>query len=232
MESIDQSFRRSLSGWIQQRDTGHGKLETYDEVLSWCGANVSSPAGDPQYPGHQNLALIAIRALFSGLSVPFDSCRSPIERMFFSTVLIIAYEHARVRVQLPPHFTYEFGSSPFDTLIIEPQAQIGQHVVEFLLIQESLVYDFKGKGSHARGAVLPGPTKRRGQLIVQCDGTESDEMTNERALWARRTLEAVGYRVKSYTGADLRTDVFRCAAEALTQLNGMVYPSREQARPL
>ena len=123
-----------------------------------------------------------------------------------------------------------------DTLYIEPQAQLGEYRVDFLLTQHIYGPDFEKQVKvppelkHKLPGVetVPGEKKVEERMIVECDGFDYHERTKEQASRDRerdRALQSFGYQVFRYTGSDIWADVFRCADEAVTTLSKSAWDS-------
>jgi very-short-patch-repair endonuclease len=218
------AFKRSLARWLKSEpDAFPEPFESLDRALSWVACD---EAGSPFYPGHQSLGTVALMGFFSQVEQAFGLCGSPIERMLLSSFLVVGHQRDYALQLRTPHSTERLGREALDNLLIQPQAPLGEHRVDFLLTQESLMPDFANQRTLADGMKIPGNLEARAQLVVECDGHDFHDRTKEQASRDRsrdRALQALGFRVYRYTGADLWRDTFQCAAEVLTHLNEMIY---------
>ena len=66
----------------------------------------------------------------------------------------------------------EYGDYPkgFENLYIEPQAQLGEYRVDFLLLYEMFAPDFLNAKEFVNGQEIPGTKVVRRRMIIECDG--------------------------------------------------------------
>ena len=113
-----------------------------------------------------------------------------------------------------------------DVLSIQPQAQIGEHRVDFLLTLKVGLPDFSNYTESKDGTKIPGFMTVSKQMVVECDGHDFHDRTKEQARNDKardRTLQSVGYRVFRYTGSEIWEDVFACAKQAADALMEEAY---------
>jgi len=155
-------------------------------------------------------------------------CESPIERMMLSALLLVAdIREYSTEIVIKSMSCYKSGQNSLDHLVIKPQETLGEYRVDFLLSQSSLVPDMDKPRILPNGETVPGALEITKHLIVECDGHDYHERTKEQASRDRardRSLQSVGYPVYRYTGSDIWKHVFKCAGEAITFLNELVYP--------
>jgi len=158
----------------------------------------------------------------------YNTCESPIEKAMFSALVILGkqnYYHTIHYIRKYKSGSYMGGydtPSPW-TLIIEPQAQMGEHRVDFLLT--STVEDFEVNSktnvidfSSGKNIVREKYIDIEHKLIVECDGHDFHERTKEQAKKDKkrdRFLQSFGIQVFHYTGSEIWSDVFSCAKEIL-----------------
>lgn len=113
---------------------------------------------------------------------------SPIERLMLEA--LVAYSLTdEIKI---PRINDDAGSN--GSWQIETQKQLGQYRVDFLLTDTD--YDVK--------------------VVIECDGHDFHERTKEQAERDRtrdRSLQAAGYLVLRYTGAEIWRDPFKCAED-------------------
>jgi very-short-patch-repair endonuclease len=139
---------------------------------------------------------------------------SPIEKLMVTALSVIVAIRSRVFTDMfvvKAHEVESFkegiakdGKSAF---IVQPQAQLGDWRVDFLLH----VPDW---------AESTGEWK---QVVVECDGHDFHEKTKEQAAKDRRRDRAVqkaGIKVLRFTGSELWRDPMRCAAEVIDVIEG------------
>jgi hypothetical protein len=177
---------------------------------------------EPDAVAHAGLRLLAGQALthlFLQIRDLQESCESPIE-LPMALALATAARHEGISVT----FVFRSGESgdwlseewsgqsrwPDLALRIEPQAQLGEHRVDF-----SLTLD--GSFRAPDGRVLR--TSQR--MVIECDGHDFHERTREQARRDRerdRRLQSFGFLVYRYTGQEIWEDVFTCAAQAIESI--------------
>jgi very-short-patch-repair endonuclease len=153
---------------------------------------------------------------------------SPIELpLALALVTVARHDGVSVKIIEPPDAPFWGGSEwgdPFEPtgnprfadyfLRIEPQAQLGDYRVDFLLTLEGT---FQPSGERARNG-----TKR---MVVECDGHDFHERTREQAKRDRerdRQLQSFGFLVYRFTGREIWEDVFACAKQAVDDLTAAV----------
>lgn len=102
---------------------------------------------------------------------------------------------------------YKFGG-------VFPQAQIGSHRVDFLVLH------VKPGGGYAG-------------IIVECDGHDFHERTKEQAASDKsrdRELQSHGFHVLRFTGSEIWRDAYACADQTLWMaINGALHARGEAA---
>lgn len=159
-----------------------------------------------------------------------DVTESPIERAMLYALAIVGHDHA-------PNVRYRVGGSTFgdyddgiDAIVIEPQAQLGEYRVDFLLECREWIPDFDHPRKLKDGQEIPGSMYATSKLIVECDGHDFHDRTKEQASRDRqrdRELAKLGLPVFRYTGADIWASVFSCAKEAIEHLASTVWNAIE-----
>ncbi|MBV2144218.1 DUF559 domain-containing protein [Falsochrobactrum sp. TDYN1] len=127
------------------------------------------------------------------------SARIMYGRTEFSDVLNADEEsHAQEYFSNPHYRTY---------LILQPQVQIGNYRVDFVLSAWTSGYVYS---AHKRSTTEPYWRK----LVIECDGHEYHERTKEQASKDRsrdRDLTNLGFDVFRFTGSELWRDPWECA---------------------
>ena len=163
--------------------------------------------------GIEVLAKEVVRSVSLTMAMALDSCQSPIEvAMFFAlTSQAVGFgPHMPTVVVWDGHPSQIVDRIGWGTVEIRPQAQIGEHRVDFLVTFSHDPIGDDGKR-----------TRIERKLIVECDGHDFHDRTKGQASRDRerdRALQAAGYQVFRYTGADLWADVFKCSHEVLRHL--------------
>lgn len=165
------------------------------------------------------------------------SVESPIEALMLLSLILCAREnHVGVSVDwvwkgpkddrsFEENLDLSIGTKRLK-LEIRPQAQIGDHRVDFLLSFHGtdIVRSEPREGQPDRGWQEIRLDKK---MIVECDGHDFHEKTKEQARRDKerdRNLQSLGFPVYRYTGSELYADVFRCAAEIVRVLTGREIP--------
>ena len=226
--SMDEAFDRSLHRFLtSDEDASPEPFASLEAAIAYCGGDTVESDGTPTYPGHRALAVVALKEFLGQLEEPFGLCGSPVERLLLSALIVVGHTKSYALHLRGKQVTYELTSPNIDTLVIQPQAQLGEHRVDFLVTQESIVPDFDHKRTLPDGMIIPGHMEVTKHLIVECDGHDFHDRTKEQASKDRardRALQSLGYRVYRYTGSDLWRDVCVYAVEVVTALNREVYP--------
>ena len=166
-------------------------------------------------------------------------CESPIEMAMSLALWIAAREEVDSVCYLLNGNVY--GQTNGErALTIQPQKEIDAYRVDFALM-------FRAEAEPTREVLFPKPLRRK--MIVECDGREFHDSTQEQAVRDRqrdRALQAMGFYVFRYAGSEIWADVFDCAAEAIRVLtsadidhvavevasNGKKKPSAQAFEPL
>ncbi len=134
-------------------------------------------------------------------------CESPIEVAMLCALTVVAggWYSCTVRVQ-----GRDWGASPPVSfrVVIEPQAQLGEYRVDFLLTASVRKYGDVGGGNWDEIGVSEC------RMVVECDGFEYHDRTTEQARRDRerdRALQSLGVLVYRYTGSEIWEDVFKAA---------------------
>jgi len=124
---------------------------------------------------------------------------SPIEAHFgvaFFIISLLRNDPAVIIAQNGP-----LGASAGRRWFVEPQFNLLSYRADFL--------------------IGPLPRAEHGNLVVECDGHDFHERTKEQAEHDRRRdreMQAAGYKVFRFTGAEIYRDPFRCAGEVFNEL--------------
>jgi len=161
---------------------------------------------------------------------------SPIEAALLMSIIISARENDADFVKIidsskNSHFANKSinyissnAISLNNSLLIEPQKQIGEFRVDFLITYAGAEKDSTGwfkiieddKGNKTHKIVEK-------KLIVECDGHDYHEKTKQQASKDKkrdRILKSVGYDVFRYTGSDIYQDSMECAEEVIKFIIG------------
>ncbi len=169
---------------------------------------------------HSILHLRAPRIL-SEVIVAMKKCETPIEVPMLLALTIVGEALFGVLYYIVDGV--EIGlSSGGPRLSLEPQVQLGEHRVDFLLTAKYPYY-YSTHKSLPDGRTVREPREREKErkIIIECDGHDFHDRTREQARKDRsrdRVLQSLGCRVFRYTGSEIWSDVFMCAHEAVTIL--------------
>ena len=194
-----------------------------EEFQYYSGQIVSSEGADELFAvGWNALAHAYTNKALRHLETLTSTAESPIERAMLFALCIAGHEAAEnVRYKKGGYLFGDVDAMP-DVLTIEPQAQLGEYRVDFLLTYEGAVPDFAHKRKLKDGMEIPGVKEVTVHLIVECDGHDYHDRSKEQASRDRqrdRELKKLGYEVFRYTGADIWKDALKCAREAVQLLN-------------
>jgi very-short-patch-repair endonuclease len=160
----------------------------------------------------------AMWTVFAELEEALNTCESPIEQAVFLALTIAGREHFTTVSYVTPAGRSGGDMLAPDILTIEPQAQLGDYRVDFLLTAEH------GDPSRALKA----------QMVVECDGHDFHERTKEQARRDRnmdRTLQSLGFECYRYTGREIWNDVYGRASEAVDALQVILFEREFGHRP-
>lgn len=152
-----------------------------------------------------------------------DLCESPIEAAMLYALALVSFEYAdSVTFRGTDGLALGGDAEPGSEIEIEPQAQLGEHRVDFLLTYRRMTRP--EQSDPARPALLHArPRLEAARLIVECDGHDYHDRTKKQASTDRardRSLQSFGLSVYRYTGSDIWQHPFRCAVSAVAALLG------------
>lgn len=151
---------------------------------------------------------------------------SPIEKAMLFALSVASHDLAtNVRYKANGQLFGDFEEMP-DVLTIEPQAQLGEYRVDFLLTYQECLPDFDQKVKLKDGTEIPSIKDVTVHLIVECDGHDFHDRSKEQASRDRerdRELKKLGYEVFRYTGSDIWKNPLACATEAVDALTKSVW---------
>jgi len=219
-------FTKSLTKWIGMKDNikDPGDVEDYVGSLDYLINNVV-----PTQDERDEIIRIGLRALlykktvemFSDIDGTIVECQSIIEQVMFIALSVAAMEVADNVIFVVRGREY-FGEDKGATIIkIEPQAEMGDYRVDFLLTYKNVVPDFDNPTKLPDGREIPGSKYEIKEMIIECDGHDFHDRTKEQARKDRqrdRMLQSIGYPVSRYTGSEIWADVFGCAQEVMRVL--------------
>jgi hypothetical protein len=215
----------ALSGPLQQIvDDAILSLLNPDKS-GWSGKEEARLAKILKESGQSELVARSLRAVLhlhaSGVLVPLiyglTMCETPIEVPMLSALFIVGGAlGARATLVCGDEVIGEEEALP--RLSIEPQAELGEHRVDFLL---TLHHPTMEMNTLPDGTPRPTQKVLKRRMIVECDGHDFHDRTKEQARKDRsrdRILQTLGYRVFRYTGSEIWSDVFKCAHQAVVTL--------------
>jgi len=173
-------------------------------------------------PGLRAILHHKIRDIAYDLEDAINLSQSPIEKALFLAFIIVGREifttvtYVRNGVK-----SGDNDLRGMDILYIEPQAQLGEYRVDFLLTVKETVPDHDNYRTLLDGSEIPGNKELIRKIIVECDGHDYHERTKDQAKKDKsrdRMLQKIGYRVFRYTGSEIWGDVFKCAQEVIEVL--------------
>jgi len=232
--SMKKQFVASLRKWTQNKDV-YKEIEDPDDLIGSL-ENISW-----LYEDEDDVFKVAFRALLfqkamnecGTLRSVALKCESPIELAMLYALTIEGRIMGRQVIYLVDGSERGDRLLPgyAETLCIEPQAQLGDYRVDFLLTLTATGPDLKNMKNHPdfqEKLIYKTICKK---MVLECDGHDFHDRSKEQARKDRardRALQSVGYRVYRYTGSEIWADVFKCAHEALSTLENEV--SEEDAK--
>jgi very-short-patch-repair endonuclease len=220
-------FTKSLKKWVELKDN----IKDAGDVKHYMGSSDNLIKNIiPMQRKDDEILLAGFRALlykklndmFCDIDGTIVECQSTIEWAMFMALTIAALEIADNVIFIVQGREY-FGEDKGTTIIkIEPQAEMGEYRVDFLLTHKELVPDFDNPMKLSDGREIPGSKYEVREIIVECDGHEYHERTKEQARRDKqrdRALQSLGFIVFHYTGSEIWEDVFKCAQEVMRKLS-------------
>jgi very-short-patch-repair endonuclease len=233
---ISDRFEASLWRWMRDIDIGpeidlppvEPPTRSLDEEAK-RDLSLEHEADAVAYLGIRELARSAVMQARSEVGVLQRRCESPIELPMGIALIVVAREFPNsIAVQVLDEHGIRWGDryeprhAGLDLVLrIEPQAQLGEHRVDFFLTLEGA---FRPLGEQPRFG-----TQR---MVLECDGHDFHERTPDQAKRDRardRLLQSFGFLVYRYTGREIWEDVFACAEQAIDSLSA---PLRALVPPL
>lgn len=153
---------------------------------------------------------------------------SPIEAAYLLSLILCArneFMQIEIRGQpagsrFPVHACFAAPESD-DSLLILPQAHIGDYRVDYLLrFTRIRRYGWNDKSCDDGSSKIAETIVER-QIIVECDGHEFHERTKDQARRDKkrdRRLQALGFPVYRYTGSEIYESAIDCAVETMNAL--------------
>lgn len=176
------------------------------------GESTSANTAPKRPPGLTAAAEIMVESLAAFVAQDLQAARrkaeSPEELMLlYALAAVGAAEHHAVFFRVEGYDRGIDQRDAFRILIIEPQGQIGEHRVDFLL-EMSWIYPTYGKRQEVWESVY---------LVIECDEHGADDKTPEQAR-RDRMLESCGYPVFRYSRSEIWDDPMACAAQAFAYM--------------
>jgi len=227
MDNMADRFQRSAKRWSRQVEAVERAEPIPDELIDPRATDlfdIGKERGAVAYAGLRVLADQAVTSMSLQVFDLNDDCDSPIELPMALALVIVARHHGWAVKLISPHGGHEYGdhfeppSGPglVRHLRIEPQAQLGEYRVDFLLTLD---------GSESGTATDGRRRTASQQLVIECDGHDYHERTKEHARRDRerdRRLQEFGFLVFRFTGQEIWEDVFKCARQTLDTLSDRV----------
>jgi len=190
------------------------------QVVEW-GETPQTEEDALFFVGWNTLAHVYMNKALRHLEDLIATAESPIEMAMLFALCVAAHDAAsNVRYKKDSHLFGDLEDMP-DVLVIEPQAQLGEYRVDFLLTYQECIPDFDHKERFRDGTEIPGTKDVTVHLIVECNGHDYHDRSREQASRDRerdRELKKLGYEVFRYTGSDIWKDPLACATEAVEVL--------------
>lgn len=167
---------------------------------------------------------IVASSLFENLHHEFTdaflSCESQIEKLMFLALWATGLRKHNVFFRCNKWLDGEIrgvGRLDVPHFVVTPQHKIERFRVDFLVEFNDFQAVYDPNLERKMRSRLTGTSS----LIVECDGHDFHEKTKEQAKNDKsrdRELSKLGYMVFHYTGSEVWNDAYRCAKEALDEL--------------
>lgn len=147
------------------------------------------------------------------------ACESPIEQLLVEPLLFIAHQHCSVSCRIGGCDYGEYpGTNSGGHLCIEPQFRVPPYRVDFLItyitVEDDSRIDVAGRQQRHR-------LFHKSYLVIECDGRQFHDTTfaqKEQDRRKSRDLQALGYMVFSFSGAQITNHAYGCAYKSLNTL--------------
>lgn len=217
-------FEKSLRKWaVEEADYYLRSLKDQDIFQLWD--DVDDYLEKAQKIGMHAIANQILSNFYQEIEQPCLKCESPIEKVMLLTLSIIAEQYAESVLYKIGSIEYGFKRNALTTITIQPQADIGEYRVDFLLEWHEIAPDFAVSVKSRDGVDIPGTKTITEKLVIACDGHDFHEKTKEQAKRDKerdRNLKMCGFEVFHYTGSEIWKDPFDCANQALKFLSEKV----------
>jgi very-short-patch-repair endonuclease len=228
--TLDQQFSNSFRRWVLQ-DQGEDPIldpgESLDSLIDRYFP-VETESDALLAAGFRAAVWSSLGRIFHQLERAWIKTESPIEAALLFALTVVARElSGTVRYRVDGN-DYGDLDDDIDGVTIEPQKVIGNYRVDFLIEFVERGPDL-GTPPNMDLCLTPLGTKTvRPTLVIECDGHEYHNRTKDQVRRDRsrdRKLQAMGYRVFRYTGAEIWEDVVECAREAISLLSDDAHES-------
>jgi len=225
-------FEKSYLTWNGEDDKYLNHLE-FAEVLrrDWAVWRTDKPdLQDTLDTALRIMGNVAMSRFADEVAEFMQACESPVEQVMCAA-MVIAFSGMDVRY-FRGDATYKPQFGRYDACHISTQASVGKYRVDFLVEMQMNLPDYKHP-EEIDGKEYPGNMVVVERLVIECDGHDFHEKTKEQAKRDKsrdRELKKFGYTVFHYTGSEVWTDVFKCAAECLKHLEDTLYAKIERPK--
>jgi len=209
-----EQFEQSLSRYITTESSNlSGKASVDDYIDQFIVGGV----GAPRF-ALRAMAMQSFTVAFREFEMAMERCESPIEIAMLLALTLVGRDRLHLGNVYFTANRYRIEADDYEYLTIEPQAQIGEHRVDFLVTLSSVepLDEYRPDEDTLRRIAPLGTVDR--QLAVECDGHDFHDRTKAQASRDRardRALQSFGIPVFRYTGSDIWKDVVGCAREAI-----------------
>ena len=204
MDDWRNQFEDSLIRYIDGEDTALSVVGIEHDIDEWSERSSRTPAR-----AMRALAFQVFQHAYRGLELAMERCESPIEDAMLLALTLVASDRLEEGNVYYTANRYRVEADDLEYLTIEPQAEIGEYRVDFLVTLSSRValVEFQPDAATVRRIAPYGTVDT--QLVVECDGHEFHDRTRTEASRDRsrdRALQSVGFPVLRYTGSDIWRD--------------------------
>lgn len=221
LSDFDRGFVKVITEWIRRWE---GPTRLFSQLPNsakgyWEGAWEDIEL-DPREVTSVALCSIEYYDIRQDLGYALDLAESPIEKYMLLALTLSGCEIGCkvVLVTDNVHRTINQRRYEESELIIQPQAWIGKHRVDFLL---RMTERFNSEITHEDGTKELARAEVEAPLVVECEGHAwhgaPDQIARDTKR-ERRILEESGYNICRFTAKQILKDAMKCADEALNIL--------------
>ena len=229
-------FEKNLKKYLKENevyDICYRSVEDTGIMDDWCPKGRGDDFRVAVLAGMNHLVLQTVDDFFRQINDYFYRVTSPIEIFMLLALSIVGRKYAEdVRYRMKDdNYKHPFGlikDCP-DWVIIEPQAEIGEYRVDFLIEIQGFAGGYGHVPKGRDGKEIPSSEVLITHLVVECNGHDYHEKTKEQARKDKerdRNLQMCGYQVFRFAGSEIWRDPFDCAEQVFKFLQKEIKEKR------